>query len=67
MQSLRAAGELIRAWRMKSIQSKRNSNEVINSAAEAEEEILETTLKCIIMDSLWFLAVKCKFRKSLKK
>ena len=40
---------------------------VIKSAAEAEEEILETRSRCIIMDSLWFSIVKCKFRKALKK
>ncbi len=33
----------------------------------AEVEVLEPTPATIIMDSLWFLVVKCKLRQSLKK
>ena len=40
---------------------------LIKSAAQAEEEFLESTPKTIIMATLWILIVKCKLRKSLKK
>ena len=40
---------------------------IIKAAAEAEVEILEAAPTDIIMVSLWFLFVKRKLRKSLKK
>ena len=61
------AGELGKLYPMSATQTGEGSTVSSISAAAAEEEVLESTPECIIVDALWVLVVKCKLRKSLKK
>ena len=61
------AGELNELYARSATQTGEGSTDSSISAADAEEEVLESTPERIIVDALWVLVVKCKLRKSLKK
>ena len=61
------AGEFDGPYARSATQTGEGSTDSSISAADAEEEVLESTPERIIVDALWVLVVKCKLRKSLKK